>query len=171
METLEKIRARGDSDFSANDFDSMPFLVAFGKVSARHYICWRELTPHSTQEVLRVYPTATELVRVPSKDDVLPLSKPIVGISGKVYKELPITAGTSVSIAILGYNWYVLFIPVAVAGVGSGFNMSQEQGRLGIGRLRVPTRAVAQHERKARNPCGSLRQSVGNLHACLLPTS
>ena len=32
MEALEKIRARGDNDFSASDFDSMPFLIAFGKV-------------------------------------------------------------------------------------------------------------------------------------------
>ena len=127
--------------------------------------------PHSTQEVLRVYPTATELVRVASKDDVLPLSQPIIGVSGKVYKELPITAGTGVSIAVLGYNWCVLFIPVAVAGVGSGFNMSQEPGRLGAGRLRVPTRAVAQNKRKARNPCGSLRQSVGDLHVRFLPVS
>jgi len=31
-ETLEKIRARGDSDFDVNDFDSMPYLVAVGKV-------------------------------------------------------------------------------------------------------------------------------------------
>jgi len=32
METLEKARARGDSDLSLNDFDSMPYLVAVGKV-------------------------------------------------------------------------------------------------------------------------------------------
>jgi hypothetical protein len=32
METLGKIRARGDSDFIANDFDSMPYLLAVGKV-------------------------------------------------------------------------------------------------------------------------------------------
>jgi hypothetical protein len=31
-EMLEKIRARGDSDFSANDFDSMQYLVAVLKV-------------------------------------------------------------------------------------------------------------------------------------------
>jgi len=30
--TLEKIRTRGDKDFSVNDFDSMPYLVAVGKV-------------------------------------------------------------------------------------------------------------------------------------------
>lgn len=32
METLEKIRARGDNDFSVNDFDCMPYLLAVGKV-------------------------------------------------------------------------------------------------------------------------------------------
>ena len=89
------------------------------------------LTPHCTQEVLRVHPVATELVRVASKDDVLPLSKPVVGLSGKVYKELPIPAGTSVSIATFGYNWCVPFIPVTIVVVESGFHTSQEQGRLG----------------------------------------
>jgi len=32
METLGKIRARGDSDFTVDDFDSMPYLVAVVKV-------------------------------------------------------------------------------------------------------------------------------------------
>lgn len=32
MQTLKKIRARGDSDFSVNDFDSMPYLLAVVKV-------------------------------------------------------------------------------------------------------------------------------------------
>ena len=32
METLGRIRARGDSDFTVNDFDSMPYLLAVGKV-------------------------------------------------------------------------------------------------------------------------------------------
>ena len=94
-----------------------------------------KVDPTSTQEVLRVYPPATELVRVASKDDVLPLSKPVIGVSGKVYKELPIAAGTRVSIAVLGYNWCVLFIPVPVVGVGSDFNILQEQGCLGTRRL------------------------------------
>jgi len=31
-ETLEKIKARGDADFRANDFESMPYLVAVTKV-------------------------------------------------------------------------------------------------------------------------------------------
>jgi len=28
----QRVKARGDSDFSANDFDNMPYLVAVGKV-------------------------------------------------------------------------------------------------------------------------------------------
>jgi len=85
-EMLGKIRARGDSDFTPNDFDSMPHLLAFGK------------------EILRVYPVATDITRALNKDDVLPLSKPIVGISGKVYKELPLSAGSIVAISTVGYN-------------------------------------------------------------------
>ena len=32
MDTLRKIRARGDNDFTVDDFDSMPYLLAVGKV-------------------------------------------------------------------------------------------------------------------------------------------
>ena len=45
------------------------------------------------------------------EDDVLPLTKPIVGISGKVYTELPIPKGTHVALSVHGYNLYVSFTP------------------------------------------------------------
>ena len=32
METLERIRIRGDNDFTVEDFDSMPYLLAVEKV-------------------------------------------------------------------------------------------------------------------------------------------
>jgi len=86
METLGKIRARGGSDFTPNDFDSMPYLIAVGK------------------EVLRFHPAAIQIVRVAAKDDVLPLAKPLVGVSGKVYKELPVLEGTHVYISSAAYN-------------------------------------------------------------------
>ena len=35
-ETLEKVKARGDVDFTANDFESMPYLVAIMKVRRSH---------------------------------------------------------------------------------------------------------------------------------------
>jgi len=84
--TLEKIRARGDSDFSVNDFDSMPYLLAVVK------------------EILRHHPAAVEIVRVATKDDVLPITKPFAGVSGKVYTELYVPAGTLVSVSVTGYN-------------------------------------------------------------------
>ena len=31
-ETWEKVKARGDSEFAANDLENMPYLVAIGKV-------------------------------------------------------------------------------------------------------------------------------------------
>ena len=35
-ETLEKVKARGDADFTASDFESMPYLVAITKVLWNH---------------------------------------------------------------------------------------------------------------------------------------
>jgi len=84
--TLEKIRTRGDTDFSVNDFDSMPYLVAVGK------------------EILRIHPASVEIHRVATKDDVLPLTKPVVGVSGKVYRELSVPAGTLIFTSTFGYN-------------------------------------------------------------------
>ena len=67
----------------------------------------RELIPWFTQEVLRVHPVAVEISRVATEDNVLPLTKPIVGVSGKVYTELPVPAGTLTFISLAGYNSYV----------------------------------------------------------------
>lgn len=86
LETLGKLRARSDNDFTVNDFDSMPYLLAVVK------------------ETLRVYPVAIEMLRTLQKDDILPLSRPIVGISGRVYNEVPVPAGTTIAISITGYN-------------------------------------------------------------------
>ena len=106
MDTLGRIRTRGDSDFTVDDFNSMPYLLAVTKVCQRPAISWRELT-HSAQEILRVYPVALEITRAAKDDNVLPLSKPVVGVSGKVYNELPILAGTIISVSTVGYNLYV----------------------------------------------------------------
>ena len=45
-----------------------------------------------------------EIARLPIEDDVLPLTNPVVGTSGKVYTELPIPKGTPVTISAFGYN-------------------------------------------------------------------
>jgi hypothetical protein len=65
---------------------------------------------HPAQEILRVHPTVTENRRVVIEDHFLPLAKPVVGISGKVYDELPVPAGTITAISLTGYNLYVRFL-------------------------------------------------------------
>ena len=62
--------------------------------------------------MLRIHPAVLEMARVPIQDDVLPLTKPIVGTSGRVYTELPVPKGTNVTISVAGYNLY-LFHQVA----------------------------------------------------------
>ena len=64
---------------------------------------------------MRVYPPVVELTRAPKKDGFLPLSKPVVGVSGKVYKELAVPAGTHMFISTVGYNLYVrLWIHISI---------------------------------------------------------
>jgi hypothetical protein len=36
MDTLGGIKTRGDDDFTVNDFDSMPYLLAVGKVLSEY---------------------------------------------------------------------------------------------------------------------------------------
>lgn len=58
-----------------------------------------------------------------NKDDVLPLSKPFTGISGKVYKEFSVPAGTVVLISPIGYNLcvrLVINISARVTGFETG---------------------------------------------------
>jgi len=59
------------------------------------------------QETLRVHAPAVEVPRVASNDDIVPLSKPIVGASGKVYNELVIPKGTLAVVSVFGHNLWV----------------------------------------------------------------
>ena len=105
METLERIKARGDVDFTVRDFNSMPYLLAVGKVRPEKSRRWRELNGyHPVQEILRVHPPAVDIRRVSEKDDVVPPATPVIGISGKVYNELLIPAGTIANISTIGHN-------------------------------------------------------------------
>ena len=59
-----------------------------------------------------------------NKDDVLSLSKPVVGVSGKEYKELHIPVGTLVLISTTAHNLYVrlsIHISVGIIGIETEF--------------------------------------------------
>jgi len=147
-ETLKQIRARGDADFTANDFETMPYLVAVTKVRRNPlFASLKEGEIHSVsgQEILRNNPIAIDIVREPMEDDVLPLAKPIIGTSGRVYTELPIPRGTSVSVSTIGYNMCAYFIDFPPES--SLLFSLQEPGFVGSRRSPIPTRAVVRNER------------------------
>jgi hypothetical protein len=56
------------------------------------------------QETLRIHPPTVDVPRVVRNDDVIPLSKPVVGVSGKVYNSLQIPRGISLLASLHGYN-------------------------------------------------------------------
>jgi len=60
------------------------------------------------QETLRIHPPVVETPRVVWDDDIIPLSKPVVGVSGKVYEELAIPRGTEVVVSPFGHNLWAI---------------------------------------------------------------
>jgi hypothetical protein len=123
VETLGKIRARGGSDFAVDDFDSMPYLLAVGKVCQESVYLLTRADPPFSQEALRVYPAVIEVPRAPMTDDVLPLTNPIVGASGKVYNELFVPAGTLIFASVTGYNLYVRSLGLHSRRNGGGLKL------------------------------------------------
>ncbi|EKM80790.1 hypothetical protein AGABI1DRAFT_55872 [Agaricus bisporus var. burnettii JB137-S8] len=85
-ETETAIHARGGSDFTASDFDAMPYLNAVLK------------------ESMRFHPAVYHNYRQAVRDDVLPLSKPIRTTSGEEITKLPVPKGLKMILSISGYN-------------------------------------------------------------------
>ncbi|PBK95280.1 cytochrome P450 [Armillaria gallica] len=88
-EVREKERVvfnRGDTEFSVQDLDSMPYLTAVVK------------------EVLRFHPILANTARVATQDDVLPLRKPVTLATGKTVQEIAIPKGAYIFASIAGYN-------------------------------------------------------------------
>ncbi|KDQ64100.1 hypothetical protein JAAARDRAFT_64014 [Jaapia argillacea MUCL 33604] len=82
------VRQRGDPEFALADIEAMPYLQAVLK------------------ESLRLHPVVPQIPREASKDDVLPLYKPIQTESGKLIHEVPIPQGTRLILSIAAYNRY-----------------------------------------------------------------
>ncbi|KDQ64101.1 hypothetical protein JAAARDRAFT_201503 [Jaapia argillacea MUCL 33604] len=80
------VRQRGDSEFRLVDIEAMAYLQAVLK------------------ESLRLHPVVPQMQREASKDDVLPLHKPIRTNSGKLVSEVPIPKGTQLILSVAGYN-------------------------------------------------------------------
>lgn len=81
-----RVTARGDTDFSVSDLDSMTYCLA------------------AMKEVLRLHPIAYLTERQAGRDDVLPLAYPLTTTSGETITEIPIPKGTACRISIWTYN-------------------------------------------------------------------
>ncbi|KAJ6557519.1 cytochrome P450 [Mycena capillaripes] len=84
--TERAIHARGDTEFTAADFESMVYTTAVMK------------------EVFRFHPVSYTSLREAARDEVLPLSKPLVTKTGKTITELPIAKNTVLVVSLAGYN-------------------------------------------------------------------
>ncbi|KAJ3749248.1 cytochrome P450 [Lentinula detonsa] len=81
--TERKLNGR---DFTAADFDNMPYMIAVLK------------------ESMRFHPAVYQNYRMAAHDVVLPLSKPITTTKGKTISELPVGKGTKLVLSIAAYN-------------------------------------------------------------------
>ncbi|KAK7466186.1 hypothetical protein VKT23_004910 [Stygiomarasmius scandens] len=82
----QKVEAGEDEAFTSHDYDSMPFFNA------------------TIKEVLRLYPISITLFRCAGRDDIIPLSEPIISASGRQLTEIPIKEGQRIHINISSYN-------------------------------------------------------------------
>ncbi|KAI6003057.1 cytochrome P450 [Pisolithus albus] len=55
-------------------------------------------------ETLRVHPPVTDFVRVATEDDVIPLSEPVITLSGEVVNSISVARGTRVGISVSCIN-------------------------------------------------------------------
>ncbi|KAI0768753.1 PAH-inducible cytochrome P450 monooxygenase PC-PAH 4 [Trametes elegans] len=85
-ETRARIVARGNFDLTIEDLESMTVCT------------------NAIKETLRYHSITTQLPRVATKDDVLPLAYPITGVDGKTVTEVPVSKGQLIICSLSTYN-------------------------------------------------------------------
>lgn len=53
---------------------------------------------------MRYHPIVYHLTRVAKKDDVIPLSEPIITVDGRPIDQIPISEGQTILVSICAYN-------------------------------------------------------------------
>ncbi|KAJ7126046.1 cytochrome P450 [Mycena epipterygia] len=86
LATERAMHARGDTEFTYADFEAMSYTTAVMK------------------ETFRFHSVSINSVREAARDEVLPLSKPLVTKSGKTITEIPIPKNMILVVSIAGYN-------------------------------------------------------------------
>ncbi|KAL1706323.1 cytochrome P450 [Schizophyllum commune] len=84
---IRKVRSvRSSAYFTADDVHAMPFLNAV------------------VQEVLRFHASVIDTARTATQDDVIPLSRPLLGHKGKLTYELAVRKGQHILVSIAAYQ-------------------------------------------------------------------
>ncbi|THU89944.1 PAH-inducible cytochrome P450 monooxygenase PC-PAH 1 [Dendrothele bispora CBS 962.96] len=83
---LAKLDAGADGVLTSHDYDSMPFFNACIK------------------EALRMYAIVITLTRCTDRDDVVPLSEPVISASGEKLTQIPVKKGQRIIIDVTSYN-------------------------------------------------------------------
>ncbi|KAJ3010757.1 hypothetical protein NUW54_g2381 [Trametes sanguinea] len=86
QEARATVSARGGSAFSFEELDAMT------------------LCANAIKETLRMHPVVTQLPRVATKDDVIPLAYPVMTAEGEMVSEIPIRKGQIVNTSLAMYN-------------------------------------------------------------------
>ncbi|KAF5314792.1 hypothetical protein D9758_017507 [Tetrapyrgos nigripes] len=73
-------------DLNSNDYDSMVYFNA------------------AIKETLRLYPIVNFLSRYSDRDDVIPLSEPVISVDGEKLTEIPVKKGQRIHLHIFIYN-------------------------------------------------------------------
>ncbi|KAI0745029.1 cytochrome P450 [Earliella scabrosa] len=89
-----KIEQRGDSEFTMDDLEGLTVTV------------------NAIKETLRMHSIVSYLPRLASKDDVIPLSHPIVSTKGETITEIPVRAGQVIYTSFAVYHRHVLLTDV-----------------------------------------------------------
>ncbi|KAL0951045.1 hypothetical protein HGRIS_007785 [Hohenbuehelia grisea] len=81
-----RMKVGSDAEFSVAELDSLPFTNA------------------AIKESLRLHPISPTINRIADRDDVIPLSTPIVGTNGDQISEVAIAKGQEIMVSICSYN-------------------------------------------------------------------
>lgn len=98
------ISAREVAKFTIDDLDAMTTVVnaikARTSLSMPRFSCFSRYA----QETLRFHPILPMLSRVASRDDIIPLSQPVLSTTGDVVNAVPIRAGQWIYLSLCAYN-------------------------------------------------------------------
>lgn len=130
-------RARSTNAAKSNSPRSTSRLCPTSRLSSRCvsvHILSNGLIQLPAQESLRFHPVSYNHYREPAKDTVLPLSKPITTLTGKVINEIIVPKGTKMVTSVNGYHRYV----------GQQVHMKSTKGifpdiRMSLGPMRTPS--------------------------------